>query len=190
MIIRPANSTDAAAIAPLLLVAMEDVFYEFIGTDSYEIAKTFLTSLIQQKENQYSYENCHVVEIENQITGVACVYDGGQLTQLRNPVKLAILKEFEREFSPEDETEAGEFYIDCVGIHPNYQGRGIGSQLFNFLMEEYVGQRKENLGLLVDIDNPKAKKLYQRLGFKTIGKKKLAGMSFDHMQMKASANSF
>lgn len=186
MKIRAANPTDASEIASLLLLAMEDVFYEFIGTNSYKTAENFLRELVEQKGNQYSYENCWVVEIQQQITGVACVYDGGKLNQLRNPVKLAIQEKFQRDFSPEDETQAGEYYIDCVGIHANFQGRGIGSQLFNFLIEEYVGQNSKTLGLLVDLENPKAKKLYQRLGFKTSGQKKLAGMLFDHLQLKAS----
>jgi len=185
MEIRKANSKDAAAIAPLLLLAMEEIFYDFIGNNSYEIATSFLTELIQQKENQYSYQNCWVVEFENKITGVACVYDGADLSALQNPIAKMIKSTFNHDFNPEKETQAGEIYIDCVGINSNFQGRGIGSKLFQFLVDEYVKNQQKNLGLLVDLENPKAQKLYERLGFEVMGEKQLTGRTFNHMQIKA-----
>ena len=82
---------------------------------------------------------------------------------------------FNRDFSPEDETQAGEFYIDCVGVNTVWQGKGVGSKLFDFLIDEYVHKRKKTLGLLVDNNNPKAKKLYLKLGFEITGEKILTG---------------
>lgn len=184
MLIRKAKIEDASAISPLLLLAMEEIFYDFIGNNSYEIATSFLTELIQQKENQYSYQNCWVVELENQIAGVACVYDGANLLKLRNPIAKAIKSTFKRDFIPENETQSGEIYIDCVGVATDFQGRGIGSKLFNFLIEEFVKKKQRNLGLLVDLENPKAQKLYERLGFKIVGKKELSGKTFEHMQIR------
>ena len=185
MIIRKANFEDASAISPLLLLAMEEVFYDFIGNNTYEIAESFLTKLVQQKGNQYSFENCWIVEFENQITGVVCVYDGANLSALRNPIIKEIKTTFKQDFNPENETQSGEIYIDCVGINTNFQGRGIGSKLFNFLIEEFVEKQQKNLGLLVDIDNPKAEKLYKKLGFKKVGEKQLSGKNFNHLQIKA-----
>ena len=91
---------------------------------------------------------------------------------------------FNRNFSPENETQAGEFYIDCVGVHPGQQGKGVGSKLFDFLIDEYVHKRNKTLGLLVDKDNPSAKRLYLKLGFEVIGDKTLAGKTMEHLQLK------
>lgn len=184
MTIRKAKPADAGAISPLLLLAMEEVFYEFIGTNSYSVAEPFLRELVKTKSNQYSYENCHVVEIDNAIAGVSCVYPGEQLQQLRKKVALHIKKAFNRNFNPEDETEPGEYYIDCVAVNPEFQGKGIGSALFNFLIKEFVSNQQKPLGLLVDLDNPQAKRLYKRLGFQVVKQKTLTGKVFDHMQMK------
>lgn len=182
MQIRKARPQDAPSIAGLLLLAMEDIVYNFIGEKSYEKAIDFLSNMVMQEANQYSYENCWVIEENRNIIAVACLYDGANLHQLRQPVGHYIQTHFKRNFNPEDETQAGEVYIDCVGVHPNQQGKGIGSKIFAFLIEEYVIKQKQTLGLLVDYDNPKAEKLYLKLGFKIVGEKTLVGKRLKHLQ--------
>ncbi len=186
MIIRKAKPEEYSSIAPLLLLAMEDIAYQFVGERSKNKAILFLGNLVQQKGNQYSYENCWVVEIEGKIIGVACVYDGGLLEELRAPVAKEIKLLFNKSFNPENETQAGEFYVDCVGIDAEHQGKGLGTHIFRFLIDEYVCQRNQTLGLLVDEENPGAKKLYLKLGFKIVGKKTLVGKSLEHLQIKSS----
>jgi ribosomal protein S18 acetylase RimI-like enzyme len=78
----------------------------------------------------------------------------------------------------------GEFYIDSLGVAANQQGKGIGSKLLLFLIDEYVTINQKTLGLLVDEENPAAKKLYLKLGFKTVGKKTLVGKNLEQLQIK------
>lgn len=182
MIFRKAQIEDANKIAQLSLLAMEDIIFEFIGRHSKPEAIQFLTTHIQQLGNQYSYDHCWVAVINNEIVGTAIVYDGADLHQLRAPIKKYILQHYQKDFNPENETQAGEIYIDSVGVDPLHQGKGIGAFIFHSLIKEYVGLQKKTLGLLVDIDNPKAKKLYLKLGFKEQGKKTLAGKQLEHLQ--------
>ncbi|EGV42131.2 GNAT family N-acetyltransferase [Bizionia argentinensis JUB59] len=184
MIIRQARPEDFKAIATYMLLAMNDIVYQFIGEDSPEKATQFLENLIQKKGNQYSYENCWVAENDGEIIAAATIYDGAKLEELRTPVVTTIKTMFNRYFNSEDETQPGEFYIDCVGVNPNQQGQGVGSKLFQFLIDEYVYNRKKTLGLLVDKDNPNAKRLYLNLGFKVVGEKKLTGKTLEHLQFK------
>ncbi len=185
LMIRKAEASDYKAISKCLMLAMEDIFYAFIGNNSNEKAIDFLEQLVQQKGNQYSYENCWVAISENEIVGAGLVYDGAKLHQLREPVAQEIKKVFGNDFNPEDETQAGEFYIDCVGVYPDQQGKGIGSAIFKFLIEEYVQKKKQNLGLLVEKNNPSAKNLYLKLGFEVIGDKMLVGKTLEHMQFRS-----
>src|SRR5690606_3547723 len=182
MQIRKATPEDSKAIAYLLMLAMEDIAYAFIGEKSYDKATQFLSAMAFEKATQYSYENCWVAENEDGIIGLACLYNGGKLHELRKPVANYIKEHFERDFNPEDETQQGEIYIDCVGVNPSQQGKGLGSKLFEFLIDHYVVQQKQTLGLLVDYDNPKAEKLYLKLGFKVVGEKTLVGKRLKHMQ--------
>jgi len=185
MLIRKAKPEESGSIASFIFLAMEDIAYAFIGERSAEKALHWLDSLVRMKANQYSYENCWVAVADEEIVAAAVVYDGGRLAELRVPVADQIREMFERDFNPENETQAGEYYIDSVGVHPDRQGEGIGSKLFKFLIDSYVHERKQTLGLLVDKDNPKAKNLYLKLGFDLVGEKTLAGKELEHMQYRA-----
>ncbi|WP_410221433.1 GNAT family N-acetyltransferase [Pedobacter sp.] len=183
MHIRPAKITDAEAIVNCVLLAMEEVIYQFIGENNQDKAKQFLIEMVKQKGNQYSYENCWVAQENNKIIGAAIIYEGTKLTALREPVIQHIQLMFNRKFVPEDETQKGEFYIDCIGVNSDQQGRGIGTELLQFLINRYVKDQQQTLGLLVDKNNPQAKKLYLKLGFKIRGEKKLTGKSMEHLQI-------
>jgi len=184
MKIRKALLKDVHSIADCMMLAMEDIVYQFIGIKDQEQALDFLKYFIVQKHNQYSYENCWVMENDDEVVGAVNVYNGAQLKELRAPVREYIQTKFNKEFCPEDETSAGEYYIDTLGVNPDRQGKGIGSKLLTFLIDEYVNKRGETLGLLVDVANPQARQLYLKLGFKVVGKQLLAGESMEHLQIK------
>lgn len=182
--IRKATKKDAKKIATYMMLAMEDIVYAFIGERSKNKALFFLESLITQKNNQYSYENCWVMTDNNNVIAMANLYNGADLEKLRKPVIKQIKDLFNYDLSCENETQEGEFYIDCIGVNPNFQGKGVGSKILRFLIDEYVYKRKEVLGLLVDKDNPNAKKLYLKLGFKVVSKKTLLGKEMEHLQIQ------
>jgi ribosomal protein S18 acetylase RimI-like enzyme len=184
MIIRKATIKDSKFIAPYLLLAMEDIIYKFIGEKNYESARYFLLYFIERDNNQYSYQNCFVVEENNEIIAAVNVYDGADLDVLRKPVIEYIKTKFKKDFNPEDETQAGEYYIDSLGVDTKCQGKGFGSKILQFLIAEYVTKKHQTLGLLVEEDNPNAKKLYLKLGFKPVGEKTLVGKKMEHLQIK------
>ncbi|MBQ0768040.1 MAG: GNAT family N-acetyltransferase [Bizionia sp.] len=183
MNIRKATKKDSDAIAALLLLAMEDIAYKLVTENNYDKAKRFLKYFIEKENNQYSYENCTVAESENSIIAAVNIYDGGQLETLRAPVIKYIKTFYNSELHIENETQNGEFYIDSLGVCETKQGLGIGSKIIKHLIQEYVVERKETLGLLVDKTNPNAKKLYLKLGFKTVGEKTLLTHQLDHLQI-------
>jgi ribosomal protein S18 acetylase RimI-like enzyme len=143
--------------------------------------------LVRQEGNQYSFENTWIAEEDNQVVGSITVYDGAKLQQLRQPVLSLLVEKYQRVVSPEKETEPGEFYIDTIAVHPNHQGKGLGTQLLNFAISQIVHQDGNVLGLLVDVNNSKAKNLYLRLGFQPVGTKQLMGHPYEHLQMRRRA---
>lgn len=184
MTIRKAKIEDSKAIVPLLMMASGDVIYKFIKEENYEKAKDFLQRFVSCEDNQYSFQNCYVKVVEEQIVAAALVYDGAKLKELRKPVLDYVHQHFDASFHVEDETQAGEFYIDSLGVMATQQGKGLGSKLLNYLIKEIVCQNGKTLGLLVDISNHGAKKLYSKLGFECVGDKELLGFSLEHLQLK------
>jgi GNAT superfamily N-acetyltransferase len=125
-----------------------------------------------------------VVEDNKEVVAAVNLYDGAGLNELRQPVMEYIRSKFSRDFTLEDETQAGEYYIDSLGVDPNQQNKGIGTRLLQFVIDEYVDKHSHTLGLLVDESNPNAKRLYLKLGFKSAGKKVLFGKNMEHLQIK------
>lgn len=182
--IRKATPGDAKEIAACLLLAMEEIVYGFIGERNKAKATAFMQDFASCEANQYSYENCWVAEENGTVIAAANLYNGADLHRLRQPVQDYIRRQYHRNLSPEDETVAGEFYLDTLGVLPEHRGKGIGSRLLQFLLEEYVHRQQKTLGLLVEESNPSAFRLYLRLGFVLAGEKMLLGKKMLHLQAK------
>ena len=135
--IRKATSSDSETISVYLLLAMEDIVYKFLGCDDYQQALKFMRYFVSNENNQYSYQNCWVTEEAGSIIAAVNLYDGARLQELREPVIQYVRKHFNKDFNPEDETQPGEYYIDTLGVSPGMQGKGVGSQLLKFLIDEY-----------------------------------------------------
>jgi ribosomal protein S18 acetylase RimI-like enzyme len=59
------------------------------------------------------------------------------------------------------------YELSFFGIHPKYQGKGLGSQCFNITLSSiYKICNQFNCWLIVDIDNKNAIKLYKKFGFR------------------------
>lgn len=180
--IRKATQADSEAIAACLLLAMENIVYSFIGERNHAKATAFMHYFARRKANQYSYQNGWVAEENGKITATANVYNGADLHALRQPVLDYIQSQYNRDLLPEDETGEGEYYLDTLGVLPGYRGRGTGTRLLQFLLDEYVKRQHQILGLLVEETNPAAKRLYLRLGFLPVGEKMLLGKKMVHLQ--------
>jgi len=178
--IRPATPNDAADLAPLIILALGHIACIFAISDDPHDAIPLMEQFIGSEGNQYSYENTLVYEDENGIAGSIIGYDGAQLHALREPV-LKVIRASDPGFTPGDETEAGEFYIDCVNVEPARQGQGIGKKLISALCDLASSRGFSCVGLIVDKVNPQAKTLYEKLGFRKAGEKDFMGHRYDHM---------
>jgi len=66
-------------------------------------------------------------------------------------------------------TEAGGrvIWVEELYVRPQYQGKGIGSEFFRFLEEEY-GAGMARIRLEIEPDNARARKLYEKMGFQSL----------------------
>lgn len=182
MNIRKAKKEEASQIAEIMILAMTEIVYQFIGKADFEEGKQLLTTLIARQANQYSYQYIYVAEENGLILGQVCLYPGEDLISLRNPVLELIREKYDFDYTAANETQAGEIYIDTLAVNPLAQGKGIGKSIIEFIKEEFVHKNKKTLGLLVDHDNPNAKRLYEKMGFTVKNEVFIFGKYMDHMQ--------
>lgn len=178
--IRNATPNDASAVAPLMILSMGHIAGIFANSDRYEDAIPFFEDFFRKTDNQYSFLNTLVFENENGIVGSVTGYDGKLLHQLRQPIVDEIRKR-QPDFTPNDETEPGEYYLDCVNVKESEQGNGIGKILINAFCAHAQRLGHQRVGLIVDFVNPEAKKLYAKLGFDEAGERDFMGHRYFHM---------
>lgn len=82
------------------------------------------------------------------------------------------------------ETDPDEFYLDTLMVLPDYRRRGVGRALINDALIKARSAGKP-LGLLCDIGNDRARRLYDSSGFACVGQKPFAGHLMNHLHLKA-----
>ncbi|TCD08192.1 GNAT family N-acetyltransferase [Pedobacter frigidisoli] len=183
--IRKAKPADAEEVAQLIIQAMGNLANKFSNTDDTIATLSLFKYFFSQTDNQYSYENTLVYEENSQILGSINAYDRGKLLELRkNFLDHLAHHNGLTNFNPENETQSGEFYLDTISVNPNAQGKGIGKQLIDAGINWAKELGHNKVGLLVEIDNEKALKLYQTKGFEIQKEKKFIGGLYYHMIYK------
>ena len=177
--IRKATKEEAAQIAELFILAwpVEDIL-ESNGLTSEQLHES-ISAIAASEETIYSYENTLVAEVDGMVVGAMCAYDGADYQRLKQPIVDVLGPGCM--FAKLKETEAGEFYLDSVGVLPEYRGRGIASRIIEAQCERAVSLGHKMAGLIVDIDKPQVEALYTRLGFTYLDDKDFFGHTMKHM---------
>ena len=179
VIIRQARKEEASQIAKLFMLAWPvDDILESNGLTCEQLHES-ITLIAANKETIYSYENTIVAEIDGKVVGATCAYDGADYQRLKQPIVDALGPNCG--FAKMKETEAGEFYLDSVGVLPKYRGRGIASRIIEAQCERAAILGHKVAGLIVDIDKPQVEALYSRLGFTYLDDKDFFGHTMKHM---------
>ena len=187
IMIRKARKEDSFVVAELMLLAMSEIIYSFLGSEDPQQALEFIHKLVREPGNQYSLENTWVTDVNRQVIGSITVYDGAKLEQLRQPVLSLLTQQYGRNISPENETQAGEMYIDTIAVNREHQGKGVGTVLLKYAIDHFVREQRKTLGLLVDLENQKARNLYLQLGFEKVGQMLLMNHPYEHLQLRTES---
>lgn len=180
--IRVAKPKDAPLIAQIVAMAIGDELSlkDYCGEQYLKV----LEEIALNEKTQYSFKNTLIAEIENVPIGAVIGYDGAKLFELRDYTFSIINQHLNKIPNMTAETQAGEFYLDSIAILPNYRGQGFGKDLISALCQKALAEGHENIGLLVDFENPKAENLYSKLGFKRINETEFLGHKMWHLQKK------
>lgn len=182
VIVRQARREDAAVIAKVVAMAIGDevALRAYCGDDYLAV----LTEIARREATQYSWQYALVAEVEGAQAGAVVGYDGALLGELRAGTFAVLQEQIGRTPTIPDECEAGEVYLDSVGVLPEFRGLGVGRALVATFCEKAFTEGHERVGLIVDYANPQAEKLYTALGFERVGTKQFFGHRMWHLQKR------
>jgi DNA-3-methyladenine glycosylase I len=179
-----ATKYQAAEIASLIMMAMTDDCCLFFCGDGYGLADfhKMMTALVEREDSQYSYKNTLVALDGDSIVGISVSYDGERLHQLRkafiDSAKVYIGKDHS---GMDDETQAGELYLDSLAVLPGYRRQGIAKLLIKVTKERANSMGIPCVGLLVDKGNPSGEALYSSVGFRYANDSMWGGHQMKHL---------
>lgn len=189
MKIVPASIEQTESIASLIMMAMNhECCQNFAGPHhTLEDFHRMMTALVRRDDSQYSYRNAMVAlddttsDNKPVVAGVIVGYDGADLHRLREAFLQAAKEFLDQDFrGMDDETQAGEYYIDSLAVDTRYRHQGLATLLLRKLIDQKG--RKQPVGLLVDKGNPSAERLYRSLGFEYVNDTTWGGHEMRHLQ--------
>jgi ribosomal protein S18 acetylase RimI-like enzyme len=179
--ITQAKKQNSLNLPILIHNAIHDIANTLTGENEKDKILETLDLYISMDVNRLSYNNIWTYELENEIAGLILAYDSNKVKELDGAIleylktKNIFLDAFEKECF------ADEFYIDTVSVFEEFQGRGIAKELFSFVEAKARGLEYKKLSLLVDFENQKALKLYEKIGFKKNHVLKVSNHDYHHM---------
>lgn len=206
--IRPALRSQAAEIAHMIMEAMDyDCCQNIAGPEhTLDDFRAMMTELVGMDDSQYSYRNTLVAMAGDAIAGILVGYDGKDLHRLRRRFIDAARKYLGRDFTGmDDETSAGEFYLDSLCVKKEFRKHGIATALLRrclspadgselpqgWVSSIVVGNDKRlPVGLLVDHTHPWAERLYRALGFRFVNETTWGGHAMNHLQCPVRCHEF
>ena len=174
----------AAEIARLIMTAMTDDCCLYFCGDGFGLNDfhKMMTMLVERENSQYSYRNTLVAMDGDKVIGISVSYDGARLHELRRAFIEAAKKYIGKDHSGmDDETQAGELYLDSLAVLPEYRRQGIARKLLKGTKERANRLGLPCVGLLVDKDNPIGEALYTSIGFSYINDNQWGGHPMKHL---------
>lgn len=208
VVIKDAQQEQSADIARLIMMAMtDDCCLHFCGvgdrhqdqsSDSVSSCQAeqvsslrsrllanfhrMMTMLVEDEGSQYSYRNTLVAMEGDRLVGIAVSYDGGRLHELRQAFIQAAKEYLGTDHSGmDDETQAGELYLDSLAVEPDCRRQGIARLLLKATKKKADNMRLPCVGLLVDKGNPTGEALYASVGFRYVNDSSWGGHPMKHL---------
>ncbi|MGB3612553.1 MAG: N-acetyltransferase [Elainellaceae cyanobacterium] len=173
------------AIASLIYASAPALFNLMFGPKQWAIHR--LSALIERPNNRFSHRHIRVAEVDHSAVGASAVgvsavgmivmLPADQLKStadyrdafgLSQGLWLTLLQRLLLRHLLRHDYPAGSFYIGNLAVASDHRNRGIGHQLLSQCISE---ASPAEIFISVDVDNPRAQKLYESLGFQAVDTK-------------------
>ncbi|PTQ85500.1 acetyltransferase (GNAT) family protein [Trichococcus patagoniensis] len=184
--IRKARKEDCPELYDLIHEIFVDMELPLLDLLDPDVLKAAVVRAMHEDVYRFSYRNGLVYEEADEILGCCFGYPGAT-----EPIIDAALRTAFKEMRvtaprlfPDSETFAGEWYLDSIVTKQSARGKGVAHQLLQALPTLASVAGETVIGLNCEKDNLQAKKLYEKVGFRTVSERILSGHVYDHMQWK------
>lgn len=185
MRIRPASPADSRAIAGFIAMAESEMVHHFTGTTDPEVSKTALEKFILSPiKNRYSIDNNTVADIDGEVAGSIISFPADEQPSL-DTILLEDLNA--RGYGLTElffEGEKGTYYLSTMGVDPKFRGQGVGTALMAAAEQKGRDLGYEFVSLLVSKGKPRARALYERVGFDVVEETRIADVEYYRMHKK------
>jgi ribosomal protein S18 acetylase RimI-like enzyme len=171
--LRPAAPADADILAQLWAISFPDKFGPVLGENALPVLRDWL------RLTQRHLQTTTIAEITGVVAGFIAVRtpadplrpdEGrwlwralqlhyGLIGALRGLVLMMLIGD-------NHQPEAGEIYIEMLGVNPDRRGLGVAGRLLSYAETVAIAQNIDRLTLTVVSDNFAAIRLYEKMGFK------------------------
>lgn len=182
--IRKAIKEDCSELYDLIHEILVDMELPLLDLLEPDVLKAAMVRAMGKDIYRFSYRNGLVYEENGEILGCCFGYPGAS-----EPIIDAALRTVFEEMHvtapslfPDSETFAGEWYLDSIVTKQAARGKGVAHQLLQALPTLASVAGETVIGLNCEKDNLQAKKIYEKVGFRTVSERILSGHVYDHMQ--------
>lgn len=123
----------------------------------------YLLPMCEQENTLYSWKHTRLLNVDGQQAGGLIAYDGAWHEEGRRNTWIVngrLLSSGE-----EEETQAGEYYLDSLALLPAFRGQGLWRALFDDAVETARRLGFHQVALICDEDFPKLGLMYADYGF-------------------------
>lgn len=174
---RKAKTEDFDQVLPLTIMAIEDLAGQFTSSSDPEVIKERMLAAYTSPNTRFSKEYAVIVEAvddngKREVAGVGFAYPGRHMRNLTQQTIYACQR-VGATYEAEDvqrllnskEAQWDEFYIDNLAVYETYRGHGLSKKILATLESEGKQQGFSKISILADINNPKAKAIYEKMGY-------------------------
>lgn len=182
--IRNIKTNDTTEIAALLWEIFEDMELPLLE----EIPQHKLIEMVAEAAKdpfyRYGFNRGLVYEYNGEIAGAIFGYPASDEHGIDHSFTNVLQKhgyDPAKNLFIDLEALPNEWYLDSIVVNKKYRGMGIGTALLEAMCQTAADAGFHQIGLNVDVANPKAKKLYSNIGFKKVADIVLSGHQYEHM---------
>lgn len=186
MRIESAVQADQSAILQLEQTIFDDMalpIYDELSVD--DVQQAMALAVAKSEKSRYHFSRAVVAKSDdNEVLGVLFGFPDSEEEQVDHAFQSILADKFSyhRWMFEDAEAFSNEWYIDSIVVTSAARGQGIGTQLLKYIEAKAKRDGQKVLGLNVDNVNPRARKLYESLGFSAVGALTLENHHYTHLQ--------